>query len=291
MLSEDTNKRIKRLNQVFKDCCQGIHTVTFRESNRGESLIIFEGSPEDLNLKEFEQKRKELKKEEFLPENCSIQFIGSETAAGQNDKAAGSGPQYIYQYLDGLRFRISSRAFLQVNSSQTDRLYSLVLDWANLKGSEEVWDLYCGAGTMTLMLAKRAGKAIGIEENPHAVKDAEANAQDNGIPNVRFIQGKAEEKLKSLSGTPDLVVTDPPRAGMERAVLARLLQIKPSRIIYVSCNPATLARDLKILTQGDEKLRLPGAYEAVKVQPVDMFPWTSHVECIIMMTNSGLEGK
>jgi len=189
---------------------------------------------------------------------------------------------YFYEEIGGLRFRVSPQAFLQVNSLQAARLYGLVLQWAELQGTEEVWDLYCGIGTMTLMLAQRAGSVIGIEENSQAVLDAGENAISNRIANARFLQGKVEEKLGTFPGSPDLVVTDPPRAGMQREVLKRLLEIGPKKIIYVSCDPATLARDLKILVRGEEDL--PGNFTLEKVQPVDMFPWSHHVECVTLMS-------
>lgn len=192
--------------------------------------------------------------------------------------------EFLYEYIDDLRFRVSPRAFLQVNYTQTAKLYALILEYAQLQGQEEVWDLYCGIGTITLMLAKRALKVIGIEENPHAVKDAGINAEENGITNARFVQGKVEDKLASVTGTPDIVVCDPPRAGMDQLVIERLIQLQPQKIIYVSCNPATLARDLKILTGGSANSNNQGVYTIQKVQPVDMFPWTAHVECVVLIT-------
>lgn len=282
LLSPETNTRIRKLQEALGKCCQGIGTVTLRESNRGKGLLLLDGNTKAN--KELEQKVRELKKEEiFSPQVCSIAV-----PQGGND-FEGSGAQYLNEYIEEMRFRVSPRAFLQVNPQQTQRLYSMVLGWAELTGKEEVWDLYCGIGTITLLLAKRAGQVIGIEENPYAVEDARENAKDNKIQNVRYLQGKVEDKISSLSGSPDLVVTDPPRAGMEPAVVERLLQVKPKRIIYVSCNPATLARDLKAL--GCSGGAYGGMYEVKKVQPVDMFPWSSHVESIIMMTYSGSEGK
>lgn len=282
LLSENTNRRIRRIREVMGKCCPGIHTITFRESNRGKGLVLFDGNVKEP--KELEQKIRELKKEElFSPNQCSIGI-----AKGSRD-FEGSGAQYLNEYIDDIRFRVSPRAFLQVNPQQTKRLYSLVLDYAGLTGKEEVWDLYCGIGTITLMLAKRAGRVIGIEENPFAVEDAKENAKDNTMKNVSFLQGKVEDKIKGLSGTPDIVVTDPPRAGMDPKVIQRLFEMKPHKIIYVSCNPATLARDLKSLGCSDEGCG--GVYKIEKIQPVDMFPWGAHVESMVLMTNSGLKGK
>ncbi len=272
LLSRDINTRIRKFQDILGKSCPGISTVTFRESNRGKGLVLLDGNTKAH--KELEPLVKELKKEEsFSPQVCSIAI-----PQGNND-FEGSGAQYLNEYMTDLRFRVSPRAFLQVNPSQTNRMYGMVLEWAELSGSEEVWDLYCGIGTITLFLARKAKSVIGVEENPYAIEDAIQNAQGNGFDNVRFIQGKVEDKIKDLSRQPDIVVTDPPRAGMEPLVVERLLEIKPEKIIYVSCNPATLARDLKAL--GCTSSGCSRVYEVRKVQPIDMFPWTGHVECVV----------
>jgi len=282
LLSTSMNKKIKKLQEGMGSCCSGITTATFRQSNRGKALVLLDGNVK--NTGELEKKIKALRQEpEFSPSVCSVSIPKG------NVDYWGTGPQFLNEHIDDIRFRVSPRAFLQVNPEQTAKLYSLVLNFAQLTGKEELWDLYCGIGTITLVLATRCKKVLGIEENPHAVKDAIENAKDNDITNVQFIQGKVEDKLKAVSHIPDIVVTDPPRAGMNPLVIEKLLEIKPKKIIYVSCNPATLARDLKALTTDDGKEE--GAYSIQKVQPVDMFPWTSHVESIVLMTNSGLKGK
>lgn len=275
VLSENANRRIKRIQEIMGKSCPGINTVTVRESNRGKGLILFDGNTRDT--KELEQKIREMRKEElFSPNSCSLAI-----SKGSRE-SAGSGAQYLNEYFDDIRFRVSPRAFLQVNAAQTKILYSLILDYAELQGKEEVWDLYCGIGTITLMLAKRAQRVVGIEENPYAVEDAIENAKENGIPNVSFVQGKVEDKLKSISGYPDIVVTDPPRAGMDPQVVERLYRMKPRKIIYVSCNPATLARDLKALECSSDGCG--GVYRIERVQPVDMFAWSSHVETVVLMS-------
>jgi 23S rRNA (uracil1939-C5)-methyltransferase len=280
LLSRNTNERIRKLKALLVKSRPGITTVTLRESNRGKGLLLLEGNT-GRNTREqqgLEQLLRELRQEEiFSPQLCSI-------AVPRDDKDfAGSGAQFFNEHLADLRFKVSPRAFLQVNAGQSAKLYGMVLDWAELSGREAVWDLYCGIGTMTLLLAPKARQVVGVEENPYAVQDAEENARDNKIGNVRFIQGKVEDKIKGLAQAqvPDLVVTDPPRAGMDPVVVQRLLQVGPEKIIYVSCNPATLARDLKLLVAGNEN----GArgYKIKKVQPVDMFPWTGHVEnCVLL---------
>ncbi|RNC29428.1 MAG: 23S rRNA (uracil-C(5))-methyltransferase RlmCD [Candidatus Dichloromethanomonas elyunquensis] len=281
LLSKNINQRIRKLRDILGKDYPGIKTAALRESNRGKGLLLLEGNTKDEV--EIESLIRELKEEgTFSPHICSIAIPTN------SQDFAGSGPQYLNEHMDDLRFRVSPRAFLQVNSVQTKKIYGIVLDWAGLTGKEEVWDLYCGIGTISLMLAKRAKHVTGIEENPAAVEDAALNVRDNKISNVTLIQGKVEEKVKGLSQIPDLAVTDPPRAGMEPSVIKRILEIKPPKIIYVSCDPATLARDLKILLANDKGTE--ESYILKKVQPVDMFPWTRHVESIIMMTYSGSKG-
>lgn len=275
LLSKSMNKKIAKLQEIMGACCSGITSATFRQSNHGKALVLLDGNVN--NTIELDEKVKELRQDpEFSPSICSISIPKG------NVDYWGTGPQFLNEHIDDIRFRVSPRAFLQVNPIQTAKLYSLVLSYAQLTGNEELWDLYCGIGTITLVLAQRSRKVIGIEENPHAVKDAIENARDNEITNVQFIQGKVEDKLKALSGNPEIVVTDPPRAGMNPLVLEKLLEIKPKKIIYVSCDPATLARDLKVLIADGGKQS--DTYTIQKVQPVDMFPWTGHVETVVLMS-------
>lgn len=183
-----------------------------------------------------------------------------------------------------LVFHISPLSFYQVNPLQTEKLYSLALDYAGLTGSETVWDLYCGIGTISLFMARRAKKVYGVEVIPQAIEDARQNAARNGITNAEFFAGKAEELLPQLCAPgnpvplpmPDVIVTDPPRKGCDEACLAAMLKASPSRIVYVSCDPATLARDLKTLCAG--------GYELRKVRGVDQFGMTTHVETICLLS-------
>lgn len=193
--------------------------------------------------------------------------------SGEPERIAGQGD--FTEDVLGAEFKISPLAFLQVNPTQTRRLYSTVLNWAELSTEKVVWDLYCGIGTITLALASKAKKVWGIEENPYAVADARENARRNGINNVEFIAGKVEDTFLQISDRPDIVVLDPPRAGAHKRVLERVLELVPDQIIYVSCDPGTLARDLGILQSG--------GYRVAEVQPVDMFPWTVHVECVVTL--------
>jgi len=196
------------------------------------------------------------------------------------------GQDYITEVMGNLKFRISPLSFFQVNPVQTMVLYKKVLEYAGLKGDETVIDAYCGTGSISLFLAQRTGKVYGIEVVEAAVRDARANAAINGIKNVEFITGLVEEVMPRFyreGVRPHAVVLDPPRKGCVQALLDAVVSMQPGRVVYVSCNPATLARDLKYL---DGR-----GYKVQEVQPVDMFPHTAHVECIIMMTNSGLKGK
>lgn len=178
-----------------------------------------------------------------------------------------------------VRYQISPQSFYQVNPFQTEKLYSLALEYAGLTGKETVWDLYCGIGTISLFLAQRAGKVYGVEIVPQAVEDARRNAGTNGITNIEFIAGKAEEVLPEFyargTARPDVIVVDPPRRGCDTACIETMLRMAPDRIVYVSCDPATLARDLKALCDG--------GYEIKKVRGVDQFGQTRHVETIVLI--------
>ncbi|MDO4939903.1 MAG: 23S rRNA (uracil(1939)-C(5))-methyltransferase RlmD, partial [Lachnospiraceae bacterium] len=185
------------------------------------------------------------------------------------------GPGYIEDYIGKLKFRISAQSFFQVNPIQVEKLYGKAVEFAGLTGNEIVWDLYCGIGTITLSLAENAKRVYGVEVVEQAIRDAEENAGLNGIENVKFYVGKAEEVIQRDDfEKPDVVVVDPPRKGCDGVCLETILKMQPDRIVYVSCDSATLARDLKILCEGGYRLR--------KVQPVDMFPQTGHVECVCL---------
>ena len=186
-----------------------------------------------------------------------------------------------------LTFHISPLSFYQVNPVQTEKLYSTALEFAGLTGQETVWDLYCGIGTISLFLAGSAKKVYGVEIVPQATRDARENARHNGITNAEFFMGKAEEVLPEFYTQgkgdssdsdmlhPDVIVVDPPRKGCDEACLATMLKMQPNRIVYVSCDPATLARDLRVLCDG--------GYEVKRIRGCDMFPQSVHVECVIMM--------
>ena len=214
------------------------------------------------------------------------------------------GQGYITDYIGETRYQISPLSFYQVNPAQTEKLYSLALEYADLKGGETVWDLYCGIGTISLFLAQKAGQVYGVEIVPQAIDDARKNARINGIENAEFFVGKAEEVLpeyyerrqmdgadrneqKQMDVEPDrlkrtahadVIVVDPPRKGCDAALLETIVKMAPEKVVYVSCDPATLARDLKILCEN--------GYELEKVRAVDQFPMTVHVETICKLTRN-----
>jgi 23S rRNA (uracil1939-C5)-methyltransferase len=197
-----------------------------------------------------------------------------------------AGRDHIIDRQGYLTFRISPSSFYQVNPAQTVVLYEKVLEYAALTGVETVVDAYSGVGTIALFLAGHAKKVYGLEVVPQAVEDAHRNAVLNKINNVEFLSGEVEKRLPELAALglrPDVVVLDPPRAGCGREALEAVAEMRSRLVIYVSCDPGTLARDLGYLTGK--------GYRVIEVQPVDMFPWTRHVESIILMTNSGLKEK
>lgn len=209
----------------------------------------------------------------------SIRVLRVEAGTGVMASALEDG---FVETGEEVTFRISPLSFYQVNPRQTEKLYSLALDYAGLTGNETVWDLYCGIGTISLFMAKKAKQVYGVEVIPQAIEDAQENARINEIDNVRFYVGKAEEVLPAFyeqMGHPDVIVVDPPRKGCDEKCLETMLAMRPERIVYVSCDSATLARDLKILAEG--------GYELKKVRAVDQFGHSVHVECVVMMQYCG----
>jgi 23S rRNA (uracil1939-C5)-methyltransferase len=185
------------------------------------------------------------------------------------------GEEVIYDLIGNVQFAISSRSFYQVNPEQTKVLYDQALTYAELTGEETVIDAYCGIGTISLFLAQKAKKVYGVEIVPEAIADANRNAELNGIENVEFAVGEAEGVIPNWYKkgiVADVLVVDPPRKGCDEALLQTIIEMKPKKVVYVSCNPATLARDLRVLEDG--------GYKTVEVQPVDMFPHTTHCEAV-----------
>lgn len=199
---------------------------------------------------------------------------------GDNQKVL-YGKGYIEDILCGCRFRISPKSFYQINPVQTEVLYNTAMDYAELKGNETVLDTYCGIGTIGIVAAKRgAGRVLGVELNGDAVKDAIVNARANELDNIRFFKGDAGEFMSEVANEdekPDVVFMDPPRAGSDEKFLSSLIKMSPQTVVYISCNPETMARDLDYLTKNS-------SYRVQKLQPVDMFPHTSHIETVCLMS-------
>ena len=198
-----------------------------------------------------------------------------------NEETVLYGKGYIVDKLCGCDFQISARSFFQVNPTQTEKLYSLAVELAEFKGEETVIDAYCGVGTIGIIAATKAKNVISVEVNGDAVKNAKTNVKINGIKNVQVFCGDAGEFMTEMASNGekvDAVFTDPPRAGCSREFLSSLLELSPEKIVYISCNPETQARDLRTLTKGGYRVR--------KIQPVDMFPYTHHVESIVCLSKA-----
>jgi 23S rRNA (uracil1939-C5)-methyltransferase len=195
------------------------------------------------------------------------------------------GKEQIEDEIDGITFKISPLSFYQVNPVQTERIYSKALEYADLNGEETVWDLYCGIGTISLFLARKAKQVYGVEIVPEAIADAKENALRNNIKNVSFYVGKAEEvlpeKYEKEGIFADVIVVDPPRKGCDEACLSTMVRMQPKRIVYVSCDSATLARDVKYLREN--------GYEIRKARAFDNFPQSVHVETVAILTRKNLE--
>ena len=204
------------------------------------------------------------------------------------------GQTYITDYIGNVKYQISPLSFYQVNPVQTEVLYGTALEYAGLTGKETVWDVYCGIGTISLFLAQKAQKVYGVEIVPQAIEDAKHNAEINEITNAEFFVGKAEEVLPEYyadyakehpgeHARADVIVVDPPRKGCERSVLDTMVQMEPERIVYVSCDSATLARDVKYLREN--------GYEIRKVKATDMFPMSVHVETVVLLSKGEVDSK
>ena len=218
---------------------------------------------------------------EKFPQITSLQYVinqkGNDTIYDQK-VILFKGRDHIFEQMEGLQFKINAKSFYQTNSAQAYELYKITRDFANLTGNELVYDLYTGTGTIAQFIASKAKKVIGVESVPEAIADAKENAMLNKIDNVDFFVGDMAkiftEDFILQNGTPDVIITDPPRDGMHKKVVEQILHILPERIVYVSCNSATQARDLALMND---------KYKIVKTQSVDMFPHTPHIETVVVM--------
>jgi len=207
-----------------------------------------------------------------------LHTIVGRDSGGTDGPTGALGTERLTERLCGLDLSVSHRAFLQTNTEMAERLYAIAADYAGLSGSERVFDLYCGIGTLGLSMASRAGEIWGIEVVEEAIADAESNAERNGISNARFISGDARLEMRPMlaeAGKPDVVVVDPPRAGLSKKVVRRVIECEAPRIVYVSCNPTTLAPNAAQLAEAGYRLR--------RVTGVDMFPQTPHIECVALL--------
>jgi 23S rRNA (uracil1939-C5)-methyltransferase len=205
-----------------------------------------------------------------------LDSVAETTQGGETELLAGA--DRLEEEIGGLRVRIAPQAFFQTNTEMAERLYGIALEYAELRGAERVYDLYCGIGTIGLMMAPRAADVWGLEIIEDAVADAIAGARLNEIDNARFFAGDvrlAMRELLSTAGRPDVLVVDPPRAGLSQKVVRRIIEAAPRRIVYVSCNPTTLAPNAAQLVSA--------GYRLSRVRPVDMFPQTPHIECVALL--------
>ncbi|MBN8694632.1 MAG: 23S rRNA (uracil(1939)-C(5))-methyltransferase RlmD [Bacteroidetes bacterium] len=254
-----------------------LRTLMIRITGIGEVMVLV-GVYEWLEKELFALL--EFLKNQF-PQITSLQYTHSHKA---NDSFEGleiktyAGRDFIYEEMEGLKFKISAKSFYQTNSKQAYNLYKFTRDFAGLSGNELVYDLYTGTGTIANFVARHCKKVVGVEYVEDAVKDARTNSKENGITNTYFVAGDMKNILTDAfiaeQGKPDVIITDPPRAGMHEDVVKVILNAAPEKIVYVSCNPATQARDLALMQH---------MYKVVKVQPVDMFPQTAHVENVVLL--------
>ena len=254
-----------------------LRTLMIRTSSVGELMLVVQFYDDDKIKREL--LLNSLKKE--FPEITSLQYVVNQKANDtiyDQEVICFAGRDHIFEEMEGLQFKINAKSFYQTNSAQAYELYKATRDFADLTGKELVYDLYTGTGTIAQFVSKKAKKVIGIESVPEAILDAKANAKHNKIENVEFFVGDMktvfDDEFINTHGQPDIVITDPPRDGMHKLVVEQLLKVAPNKIVYVSCNSATQARDLSLLNN---------EYKVVKMQPVDMFPQTHHVENIVLL--------
>ncbi len=259
-----------------------LRNIMLRTSATGEVMLLVQFCIRDAETERPQAMGlMEHLKTEF-PEITSLLWVNNTKAndtIGDLDVQTYAGADFIYEEMEGLRFKVGPKSFYQTNTEQAYELYKVARNFAGLTGSELVYDLYTGTGTIANFVARRAAKVVGIEYVPEAIEDAKVNAELNGLDNTLFFAGDMKDILNrefiERYGRPDVIITDPPRAGMHGDVVDTILFAAPRRIVYVSCNPATQARDLQLLDKN---------YRVEAVQPVDMFPQTHHVENVVLLT-------
>lgn len=257
-----------------------LRDVMIRNSNTGEWMVLVQFHYDEEG---DEQRAMGLMQHlaDTFPQITSLLYVDNQKCNdtfGDLDISVFKGNDHIFETMEGLKFKVGPKSFYQTNTEQAYHLYSVARNFAQLTGNEVVYDLYTGTGTIANFVAKEAGKLVGIEYVPEAIEDAKVNSEINGIDNTLFYAGDMKDILNdefiARHGKPDVIITDPPRAGMHQDVVDTILRAEPKRIVYVSCNPATQARDLQLL---DAK------YKVTAVQSVDMFPHTPHVENVVAL--------
>ena len=258
-----------------------LRDIMIRNSNTGEWMVLIQFHFERDDDKQRAEALLEHLAQRF-PQITSLLYVDNQKCNdtfGDLEVHTYRGNDHIYETMEDLRFKVGPKSFYQTNTDQAHELYSVARSFAGLTGAELVYDLYTGTGTIANFVARQARQVIGIEYVPEAIEDAKVNSSINGIGNTLFYAGDMKDILTdefiSLHGRPDVIITDPPRAGMHPDVVKTILRAHPSRIVYVSCNPATQARDLADLDTD---------YRVEAVQPVDMFPHTPHVENVVLLT-------
>ena len=254
-----------------------LRTLMLRTASTGEIMVLVQFFEDDQTNRELLLDHLYAK----FPQITSLQYVinnkANDTLYDTNIKLY-KGRDYILEEMEGLKFSINAKSFYQTNSDQAYELYKITRDFAGLTGNETVYDLYTGTGTIAQFVSKKAKKVIGVESVPEAIKDAKANAERNNITNCEFYVGDMKvvfnEAFIAQHGKPEVIITDPPRDGMHAAVIDQILKIEPQKVVYVSCNSSTQARDLALM---DEK------YKVTRVRPVDMFPQTHHVENVVLL--------
>lgn len=254
-----------------------LRTLIIRTSSTNEIMVILSFYHEDIKKREALLNAVKEKFQNITSLMYVINGKGNDTITDQ-DVILYSGRDYIFEEMEELRFKVGPKSFYQTNSEQAYYLYKIASEFADFKGDEIVYDLYTGTGTIANFVARGVTQVVGIEYVPEAIEDAKINAKFNEINNTVFFSGDIKAVLNDEfikeNGTPDVIITDPPRAGMHADVIAKINEIKPEKIVYVSCNPATQARDLSLLDEN---------YSVSKIQPVDMFPHTHHVENVVLL--------
>ena len=257
-----------------------LRDVMVRNSNTGEWMVLVQFHYDEEGDRERSLQLMEALADRF-PQITSLLYVDNQKSNdtfGDLKLTLYKGNDHIFEIMEGLRFKVGPKSFYQTNTDQAYHLYSVARQFAGLTGEEVVYDLYTGTGTIANFVARSAKKVVGIEYVPEAIEDAKVNSDINGIGNTLFFAGDMKDILTDEfiagHGRPDVIITDPPRAGMHPDVVETILRAKPRRIVYVSCNPATQARDLQLLDR---------LYKVVAVQPVDMFPHTPHVENVVAL--------